>query len=71
MMMDLLRKYWNSIWKTNVLQHTNAVSVFQNVKKKKGLVFNNCIGNGLLSEVDSASYSTTNTQLLALQNGFQ
>ena len=54
-------EYWNSIWKTNVLQHTNAVRncISKMLKKKSGWFLITASAAGLLSQVGSASYSTT------------
>lgn len=53
--------HWNNVWKTNVLQHTNIVrnSIERMLKKKSGWYLITASAAGLLSQVGSATYSTT------------
>ena len=54
-------EHWNNVWKTNVLQHTNVVrnSISGMLKNKKGWFLITASAAGLLSQVGSATYSTT------------
>ncbi len=54
-------EHWNTIWKTNVLQHANIVrnSISKMVLKKNGWFLITASAAGLLSQVGSATYSTT------------
>ncbi|MAJ24384.1 MAG: short-chain dehydrogenase [Rickettsiales bacterium] len=54
-------EHWDSIWKVNVLQHTNAVRecISNMIKNKKGWFLITASAAGLLSQVGSATYSTT------------
>ncbi|MBF96809.1 MAG: 3-oxoacyl-[acyl-carrier-protein] reductase FabG [Alphaproteobacteria bacterium MarineAlpha9_Bin4] len=54
-------EHWNNIWKTNVLQHTNIVrnSIKKMLLKKNGWFLITASAAGLLSQVGSATYSTT------------
>ncbi len=54
-------EHWDQIWKTNVLQHTNVVRscISKMVKNKKGWFLITASAAGLLSQVGSATYSTT------------
>ncbi len=53
--------HWNKIWATNVLQHTNLVrnSITKMIEKKNGWFLITASAAGLLSQVGSATYSTT------------
>ena len=54
-------EHWANIWKTNVLQHPNIVrnSISNMVLKKNGWYLITASAAGLLSQVGSATYSTT------------
>ena len=54
-------KHWDSIWKINVLQHTNIVrhSISKMLENKSGWFLITASAAGLLSQVGSATYSTT------------
>ena len=54
-------EHWDSIWKVNVQQHTNLVrnSIDRMLKEKKGWYLITASAAGLLSQVGSATYSTT------------
>lgn len=54
-------EHWNSVWKTNVLQHVNIVRncISKMVEKKSGWFLITASAAGLLSQVGSATYSTT------------
>ena len=54
-------EHWNNVWKTNVMQHTNVVrnSISGMLKNKKGWFLITASAAGLLSQVGSATYSTT------------
>ena len=54
-------EHWNTIWKTNVLQHINIVRncISRMVSKKNGWFLITASAAGLLSQVGSATYSTT------------
>ncbi len=54
-------EHWNTIWKTNVLQHTNIVRncIPKMLSKKNGWFLITASAAGLLSQVGSATYSTT------------
>ncbi len=54
-------KHWDQIWKTNVLQHTNVVRncIAKMLKNKSGWFLITASAAGLLSQVGSATYSTT------------
>ena len=54
-------KHWNHILKVNVLQHTNIVRncISEMLKKKSGWFLITASAAGLLSQVGSATYSTT------------
>ena len=54
-------EHWNNVWKTNVMQHTNVVrnSISGMLENKKGWFLITASAAGLLSQVGSATYSTT------------
>ena len=54
-------KHWDSIWKINVLQHTNIVrhTISKMLENKSGWFLITASAAGLLSQVGSATYSTT------------
>ncbi len=54
-------KHWNQVWKINVLQHTNIVRncIPKMLKNKSGWFLITASAAGLLSQVGSATYSTT------------
>ena len=54
-------EHWNAVWKTNVLQHTNLVrnTISKMLSKNNGWFLITASAAGLLSQVGSATYSTT------------
>ncbi len=54
-------KHWDTVWKINVLQHTNIVRncISNMLLKKNGWFLITASAAGLLSQVGSATYSTT------------
>jgi NAD(P)-dependent dehydrogenase (short-subunit alcohol dehydrogenase family) len=54
-------EHWNKIWKINVLQHTNAVRncIPKMLENNSGWFLITASAAGLLSQVGSATYSTT------------
>ena len=54
-------KHWDQVWKTNVLQHTNIVRncISRMLLQENGWFLITASAAGLLSQVGSATYSTT------------